>query len=137
MLNRYQTIGLFSTLSILSIAPGAFADQSSYQRVSGATSAAGSNATSLSHTEQSAYQSGGGTQQLWQSVEAGTLADGQGTTAITDVDMSASQDSIEMWAEDHTQQILQRAGISNAALGEDSTAQSNTEQNATQIRVGF
>ena len=82
MLNRYKTLGLLSAISLLSFSSAASAGQS-YQSVSGVTRASGENATSLSHSEQSMYQSGGGTQYLWQSVEAGTLSEGIGTTAAT------------------------------------------------------
>lgn len=136
MLNHYQTVGMLSAFSILSLSSTALADQSSYQSVSGTTRASGENTAALSHTEQSVYQSGTpGTQQLWQSVGVGTLADGQGSSAATRVTQSGAQDLGE-WSDAHTQQLLQRAGIDNAALS-GSTAESNTDQSAIQIEVGF
>ncbi|MGD1899474.1 MAG: hypothetical protein ACFB16_21330 [Phormidesmis sp.] len=124
-------------MSILSFSSAAFADQSSYQSVSGSTSASGANTASMSRTEQSVYQSGVGTQQLWQNVEAGTLSEGNGTAATTQIDQVATQDSIGAWAESHTQQLLQQAGISNAALGDRTTTESSTSQNSTQVLVEF
>lgn len=142
MLNRNQTIkqlsiGLLSTLSVLSFSAIALADQSSYQSVSGRTSASGENTTAQSHTEQSVYQSGNGTQRLWQSVEAGTLSSGRNTTAVTGVTQAATQDAIGAWADAQTQQLLQQAGISNAALGTHSTAESQTVQDGTQVLIQF
>jgi hypothetical protein len=138
MLNRHQTIGILSAFSILSLSSQALADQSSHQSVSGTTRASGESATALSHTEQSGYQSGApGTQQLWQSVGVGTLAEGQGSSAATQVTQSATQNVLGEWADTHTLLMLQSAGIDNAALGDWSTAASDTEQSATQILVGF
>lgn len=137
MLNHYQRVGILSAFSILSLSSTALADQSSYQSVSGTARASGENTAALSHTEQSVYQSGTpGTQQLWQSVGVGTRADGQGSSAATRVTQSAAQDALGDWPDAHTQQLLQRVGIDNAALS-GSTTESNTGQSAIQMRVGF
>lgn len=137
MLNYRQTIGILSAFSILSLSSTALADQSSYQSVSGTARASGENAAALSHTEQSVYQSGApGTQQLWQSVGVGTLADGPGSSATTRVTQSAAQDALGEWPDAHTQQLLQQAGIDNAALS-GSTTESNTDQSAVQVLIGF
>lgn len=137
MLNRYQSLGLLSTFVILSFSGTAFADQRSYQRVSGATSATGENAASLSRSEQSVYQSGPGSQQLWQSAEIGTLAAGQDASALTQVTQSASQSALSDWADAQTLELLQSAGLSTQALGDWSQAENTAQQAAEQFLTDF
>lgn len=141
MATRYKTVGILSTLSVLLLSSAAFADQASHQRVSGSTSASGSNATAVSHTEQSAYQatsdgSNSGTQSLWQGVSVDTTAEGANSTAVTHVTQSATQEVVGSWSDAHAQQLMQSAGIDNAAF-DGSTTGSVTQQGSTQVYEGF
>lgn len=141
MTNRYKTVGLLSTLSILILSSSALADQSIHQRVSGSTRAGGENATAVSHTEQGAYQSinqpedSDTAQVLWQGVIVDTVSEDH-STATTHVIQSATQTVVSGWEDEQAQQLLQSAGVSNAAF-DNSTSQSVTDQDSTQVYEGF
>ncbi|MGB7087089.1 MAG: hypothetical protein WBD47_16135 [Phormidesmis sp.] len=107
MLKRYQAVSILSTLSVLCLSSTALADQSIHQSVSGSTRASGENAAAMSHTEQSAYQSGsfyGSDQDIWQGASANVLAIGQDATAVTQIIQSAGQGTVEIWPDAYSQQ---------------------------------